>query len=1488
MKVLTLILLLFSFDIFAQKSDIFHIDSLPTEGVLLDKGWKWHEGDSPDWAKTDFDDTKWDTINPTLTIPVLIQIYTHKPHWLRLKLGRQNPQSVTLSVNQSGASEIFLNGKLIKALGDIENKETKTKAYNPLNEQIILNLDSSVNTLAIRYYFQKGLNYDAAFGERFLLFSAKLNSNKFQVSEAEKYAWEGFNIGVPFILFIVHLIFYLYYTPVKTNLWYSLSSFFGFLGSYILFKMRVSHDIEMKNTLINYAVVFSMFNIIFLFYTIYLFLKQKNKWLVIIFISLSLISLFNHFLGFSELEALVTFVYVAFVLYMSIQANRRSIQGAKSIIWGLVFYAIFWSLFLLSFQLQGLHSISSILFHLATLTLPIIISSLLGLEFKNTNIALIKNLEDINSLANEKQQILATQNETLEKQVTERTAELEHKNRDLEIEAALERIRARALEMQSSDEFIQVALAMREQMNLLGQKELEASVIQFYPLDKGYIDSWQVLNTEGVASGDIIFGKTKIPFNTCKLTLEWLKAYQTHQTDYTIVAHDAVLHEWLTELIKISPEVGQYLGDWRPNTAYYHFSKFSNGALSIATSQVPPTEESKYLLKRTASVFDLAYKRYIDLQKSEAQFREVQIEIALEKIRNRSLTMRHSDELKEVMSVMFEKMTELNVVKDGGVGIHLFTDDSKDSILWVVNQINKPSCISLPYEEKVFSVDSYVTQMFKAKKEGVDIFNNVQSFDAKNRYFNYVFAHNSFEIIPPFVRDFILTAQSHTFSMAIEKNSSIVVDSWIEQRLTEDAFDVVKRVARVFEQAYIRFLDLKKAEEQSREAQIEVALERVRNRTMAMQNSDELREAANLLSKEVRGLGIPIWSCGYNIMEKDEKACLGWMSTEGSIQPSFRIPLKVSPTFIKFYESRQNGVELFEEKIGGTDLETHYKYMLTLDGFADILKGFINSGHQLPTFQVNTVVNFTQGNLIFISAEPIPQAHDIFKRFAYVFEQTFTRFLDLQKAEAQTREAQIEIAVERVRAKALGMHKSDELLEVVSTLRKELAVLNIYGLTAATILLEQDNGNIRLLDITQTEEEGVHHSSWDFEFNLNETDHQVYFKRMWLEKDKYFIIEQNESDIMAFLSWLSQYRKEDADEITKTVKTHNITHTWHPTIRLEKGKICIDLLAPPSVEVENILIKIGNAFDFAYTRFKDLEQKEKLAKQAEKDLIKLKEEKSKTDQAITELKATQTQLIQKEKLASLGELTAGIAHEIQNPLNFVNNFSELSVDLAKELKEEIDKVEIPEKDKDYIGEILTDLTSNQEKINHHGKRASSIVKGMLEHSRASTGVKEMTDINALADEYFRLSYHGLRAKDKGFNATMETDFDKNLPKINVIPQDMGRVLLNLFNNAFYAVHQRQQLSESLKLSESYTPSVFLTTQLIDNQIVIKVKDNGTGMPESVRAKVFQPFFTTKPTGQGTGLGLSLAYDIVTKGHGGNLEVISKENEFTEFMIKLPL
>ncbi len=278
-------------------------------------------------------------------------------------------------------------------------------------------------------------------------------------------------------------------------------------------------------------------------------------------------------------------------------------------------------------------------------------------------------------------------------------------------------------------------------------------------------------------------------------------------------------------------------------------------------------------------------------------------------------------------------------------------------------------------------------------------------------------------------------------------------------------------------------------------------------------------------------------------------------------------------------------------------------------------------------------------------------------------------------------------------------------------------------------------------------------------------------------------------------------------------------------------------------------------------------------------------QRDKAEKALTELKSTQAQLIQSEKLASLGELTAGIAHEIQNPLNFVNNFSELSVELVSELLEERNK-EYGLRDEALEKDLLNDLAQNQEKINLHGKRASSIVKGMLEHSRASTGVKELTDINKLADEYLRLAYHGLRAKDSTFNSDFKTDFDENLPKIEVIPQDLGRVLLNIINNAFYATQQRFRPLQGDKAV--YLPKITVSTKAIDNQIIIKVKDNGIGMTEATKAKVFQPFFTTKPTGQGTGLGLSLAYDIVTKGHGGTIECESVEGEGTTFTVKLPL
>jgi signal transduction histidine kinase len=339
-------------------------------------------------------------------------------------------------------------------------------------------------------------------------------------------------------------------------------------------------------------------------------------------------------------------------------------------------------------------------------------------------------------------------------------------------------------------------------------------------------------------------------------------------------------------------------------------------------------------------------------------------------------------------------------------------------------------------------------------------------------------------------------------------------------------------------------------------------------------------------------------------------------------------------------------------------------------------------------------------------------------------------------------------------------------------------------------------------------------------------------------------MNQHLQNILNIIQQDEQLQAEQKEAISKSLKEANkeLEITAFKLDRTEKVKRTTAILLEETIE--------------------ELEQKGKVIEESNVALHK----------SLEELKATQTQLIQAEKMASLGELTAGIAHEIQNPLNFVNNFSELSNELIDEMNAELDKGDIEE-----AKAIAVDVKQNLEKINHHGKRADAIVKGMLQHSRKTDGQKEPTDINALCDEYLRLSYHGLRAKDKSFNATLKTDFDENIGYINIIPQDIGRVILNLLTNAFYAVTERKGALHASKSAQNYEPTVSISTKKLGAKVEIIVTDNGNGIPQNIVDKIFQPFFTTKPTGQGTGLGLSLSYDII-KAHGGEIKVESKDEE----------
>jgi len=345
-------------------------------------------------------------------------------------------------------------------------------------------------------------------------------------------------------------------------------------------------------------------------------------------------------------------------------------------------------------------------------------------------------------------------------------------------------------------------------------------------------------------------------------------------------------------------------------------------------------------------------------------------------------------------------------------------------------------------------------------------------------------------------------------------------------------------------------------------------------------------------------------------------------------------------------------------------------------------------------------------------------------------------------------------------------------------------------------------------------------------------------------------MNQHLQNLLIFFEQDNSLSAEEKNAIIKSLKDANkeLEITAFKLDRTEKVKRTTAILLEETIE--------------------ELEQKRKAIEETNEALSR----------SLDELKAAQAQLVQSEKMASLGELTAGIAHEIQNPLNFVNNFSEVSKELLEEMKTELDAGNTTD-----AKEIASDVIQNLEKILHHGKRADSIVKGMLQHSRSSSGQKELTDINVLADEYIRLCYHGLRAKDKSFNATIKTEFDASLEKVNVLPQDLGRVILNLLTNAFYAVNEKKKSGLA-----GFDPTVTVSTKKVKSKVEIKVKDNGNGIPQKILDKIFQPFFTTKPTGQGTGLGLSLSYDIITKAHGGTLKVDTEAGDGTSFIIHLPV
>ncbi|MGA9239713.1 nuclear transport factor 2 family protein, partial [Robiginitalea sp.] len=655
--------------------------------------------------------------------------------------------------------------------------------------------------------------------------------------------------------------------------------------------------------------------------------------------------------------------------------------------------------------------------------------------------------------------------------------------REAQVEASLERLRSASMAMQKTEDISEVTIVFLDQLKELNLNFIQAWINVFH-LEEGYFDIW-FSPLEGVYNEpthlelpSVLFEDTTFKSWEAGHAFSHLSLHSKEEVDALVQACDkATDTNYFSHFQeKLQLERLEFLD-----------ANYKYGTISISGHEKASREEKETLL-RFAKVFEQTYTRFLDLQKAEAQAREAQTEAALERVRSRSMGMQKSEELKEVVKEIFDQLAILGINAEHA-GIVVDYEPKKDWHFWVADTQDIPAKVTVPYLDLVWD-----RQFTEAKKEGRDFFTTQLDFEEKNNFYKQLLPH--IEGVTTKAREFYMSCPGLAASTVLQKDIGLYIENFSGTPYSATENDILMRFAKVFQQTYTRFLDLKKAEARARESKIETALERVRSRTMAMQHSDELAEASHLLDKEVRGLGIKTWGCAFNIYR--EKDSIEWFGNEAGLLPTYTVPRK--GIFKDYFDAGQKGESLLVKEIAGEQCTAHYEFMSTLPVVGDVLMQLKKTNGSFPSYQIDHVAYFKYGYLLFITREAVPEAHEIFQRFAKVFEQTYTRFLDLQLKEEQA--------------------------------------------------------------------------------------------------------------------------------------------------------------------------------------------------------VKLVEEKQRLEKTLTDLQATQQQLVHSEKMASLGELTAGIAHEIQNPLNFVNNFSEVSRELIDELLEELKNG-----DQDEVDAIAQDVIQNLEKINHHGKRA---------------------------------------------------------------------------------------------------------------------------------------------------------------------------------------
>ncbi|HYQ58097.1 MAG TPA: ATP-binding protein [Draconibacterium sp.] len=1024
----------------------------------------------------------------------------------------------------------------------------------------------------------------------------------------------------------------------------------------------------------------------------------------------------------------------------------------------------------------------------------------------------------------------------------------EKQAREAEIESSLERVRAKAMAMRSSKDISGATKVVFNEISRLGIR-MERCGIVIIKSKTPVMEVWTTpLSPQNKQVVEVI--TSHLDSRIHPLLQGVYKSWKNGEKYFVYELKGKEVREYYETLGKVQeyrfPRTDAHTVHQINNSFF-----FNHGQIFAFTIE-PLSDEEKQIFFRFTKVFSHTYRRYVDIVNAEKQAREAQIEASLERVRSKALAMHSSKDISGATAIVFDELTRLGI-KMERCGIVILNEPPIMEV-WSTLLSHNVKKASKVINGKLNS-DSHIMlqEIYKAWKGKKEFFSYTLIGDEVRKYYDYLEKEPGYRF--PKVSNYPKQQVANCFNFSEGYVFAITINS-----LSENEKYVIQRFTNVFSLTYQRYLDIVKAEKQAREAQIEASLERVRSKALAMHSSKDISGATAIVFDELTRLGIIMERCGIVILNETPvmevwSTLLSRDNKKVSEVINGKLNVERHVMLQKSYKAWTDKKEFFSHKLVGDEVQNYYETLEKEPGYR------FPKVSDYPKQQIAHCFIFSEGYVFVYSVNPLSEDEKhVVARFTNAFSLTYQRYLDIVKAEKQAHEAVKQASLDRVRGEIASMRTSKDLNRITPVIWRELQALEVPFIRCGVFIIDEENEKVQVfLSTPKGKALGVLNLSFDVnELTKNTVVH-------WRKK-QIFKAHWNKQEFINWINSMMQLGQVESAETYQGSASAPESLNLH-FIPFKQGMLYVGDVSPLNKDNLEMVDNLAKVFSIAYARYEDFNHLETAKVQIEKTLY--------------ELKAAQTQLIQTEKMASLGELTAGIAHEIQNPLNFVNNFSEVSTELLYELKEEIENGNNGE-----VNEIIDDVVQNLEKINHHGKRAEGIVKGMLLHSRGSSGQKEPTDINALADEYLRLSFHGYRAKDKSFNADFKLEADETLPKTEVVPQDIGRVLLNLINNAFYVVNEKAKQNIG-----GYKPSVVVTTAAVrspsgDLGVKICVKDNGSGIPDYIKDKIFQPFFTTKPTGQGTGLGLSLSYDIV-KAHGGEIKVESTKGEGTTFIIQIP-